>query len=276
MCIRKYTWNVVHKEMDDYKVMNGFGKKRYLILHRETVDSTNDWAKEEARLGALEGTVLTANMQTVGKGRRGRSWESPAGTSIYMSLILRPQIAPEKASMLTLVAGLSVVQTIREQLGLEAMIKWPNDAVIFGKKICGILTEMNVGASGIEYVVVGIGINVNTGAFPEELADKATSLWLEYGKQIDRQALLEAVLDSFFKNYELFLEKQDLSLLLEAYNSVLVNRQKSIRVLEPEHEYDGISGGINEKGELLVTREDGTEVAVYAGEVSVRGIYGYV
>ena len=262
--------------MDDYKALNRFGKNRYSIRHQETVDSTNNWAKEEAGRGAPEGTVLIADSQTAGKGRRGRSWESPAGTSVYMSLILRPQIAPERASMLTLVAGLSVVQTIREQLGLDAMIKWPNDAVIFGKKICGILTEMNVGASGIEYVVVGIGINVNTGAFPEELADKATSLWLEYGKQIDRQALLEAVLDSFFKNYELFLEKQDLSLLLEAYNSVLVNRQKSIRVLEPEHEYDGISGGINEKGELLVTREDGTEVAVYAGEVSVRGIYGYV
>lgn len=262
--------------MDDYKAMNRYEKKRYSIRYREIVDSTNNWAKEEARLGASEGTVLTADMQTAGKGRRGRSWESPTGTSIYMSLILRPQIAPEKASMLTLVLGLSAAQAIRDLFGLEVLIKWPNDLVISGKKICGILTEMNVGAGGIEYVVAGIGINVNTREFPEELADKGTSLCLEYGKEIDRQVLMEAVLDRFFRNYELFLEKQDLSLLVDEYNAVLVNRGKSIRVLEPGHEYDGISGGINEKGELLVTREDGTEVAVYAGEVSVRGLYGYV
>lgn len=248
----------------------------YQIQYRETVDSTNVWAKELARGGAPEGTAAVADRQSAGRGRRGRSWVSPPKSSVYMSLILRPQIRPDQASMLTLVMGLSVVQACRESLGLDAWIKWPNDMVINGKKVCGILTEMGMVSQEIDYVVVGVGINVNQQDFPEEIAETATSLSLEKGEKLSREEVRAAVLETFARNYEKFLQTGDLCRLMDEYNQVLINKDRSIRVLDPAGEYNGISGGINEKGELLVTKGDGTCVAVYAGEVSVRGVYGYV
>ena len=150
--------------------------------------------------------------------------------------------------------------------------------VIHGKKACGILTEMSVSKDGTWYVVIGTGINVNGRDFDEVIADTATSLLLETKAEelLDRQEIMDAVMACFSKNYKLFVETGDLKKLLQSYNQVLINRGKEIRVLEPSGDYTGISDGINEKGELLVTREDGTCTAVYAGEVSVRGVYGYV
>lgn len=269
------------------------------IQYRENVDSTNLWAKELAKAGVKEGTLLVADRQNEGRGRRGRSWSSPAGESIYMSLILRPRILPEQASMLTLVMGLSVAQVCRQLYGLDAWIKWPNDVVIGGKKICGILTEMSMLLMEIQYVVIGVGVNVNGRCFEPAIAETASSLFLESLKKgqiqqpetsvltvqdifpketegLDRNRILTAVMDAFLENYEVFLENGDLKNLQSAYNKMLINVGKEVRVLDPSGEYIGISGGINEKGELLVTREDGTCTAVYAGEVSVRGVYGYV
>lgn len=249
---------------------------QYQIQYQEVVDSTNDWAKRLAKEGAPEGLVCMADTQTAGRGRLGRQWASPAGDSISMSLLLRPQISPSQASMLTLVMGLSVVQACRSLLGVDAWIKWPNDMVIHGKKVCGILTEMTLQGSQIDAVVIGTGINVNQTDFPEAIQATATSLALEYGQNMDRREVLDAVLAAFERNYELFLQTGDLRSLQEAYNQVLINRGNEIRVLDPKGAYNGISGGINENGELLVTKEDGTCEAVYAGEVSVRGVYGYV
>lgn len=248
----------------------------YTVCYRDEVDSTNTWAKQMAEQDAPEGTVMAADMQTAGKGRRGKHWSSPSGHSIYMSLILRPDVMPEQASMLTLVIGLSVAQALADYPGLDAMIKWPNDVVISGKKVCGILTEMSTQMECINYVVAGIGINVNMMDFPEEIRDTATSLRLEKGCKIKRSHVIASVLSHFSDNYGKFLETGDLGRLTEDYNKMLINRGRTVRVLEPGHEYCGISGGINEKGELLVTREDGSRAVVYAGEVSVRGLYGYV
>ena len=248
----------------------------YSVLYKEEVDSTNLWAKELAKRGAKEGTVLTADFQSAGKGRRGRSWQSPKGCSIYMSLILRPDILPAQASMITLVMGIAVAKACRKLLGVDAKIKWPNDIVLSGKKICGILTEMSLKGTAVDYVVAGIGINVNGRDFPEEIRETATSLALETGKEIDRQMLMQAVLEEISIYYEKFLKAGDLTMMLEDYNEVLVNRGREIRVLEPKGEYRGFATGVNASGELLVTKEDGTCVTVYAGEVSVRGIYGYV
>ena len=248
----------------------------YQVHHCDLVDSTNRWANDLAKEGAFEGTVCVANAQTAGRGRRGRSWVSPAGESIYMSMILRPKISPEKASMLTLVMGLSVVQACRQLYDVDAQIKWPNDMVIHGKKVCGILTEMNLDGAKIGHVIVGTGINVNQKLFENEIQNTATSLALELGREVDREELLDVVLKTFASNYEKFLEAEDMSQLLDAYNGVLVNKDKEIRVLDPTGEYNGVSGGINQRGELLVTKEDGTCECVYAGEVSVRGVYGYV
>ena len=139
-----------------------------------------------AEEGAPEGILVVAESQNSGKGRRGRVWKSPAGSGIWMSFLLKPQIRPEYASRLTLVAAMAVSAGIEEVTGLTSQIKWPNDLVLSGKKICGILTEMSTDLDTIRYIIVGIGINVNTSSFPEEIRETATSLYLESGRKWKR------------------------------------------------------------------------------------------
>lgn len=246
------------------------------VLCFDETDSTNNCAKKLGDEGAAHGTLVVAERQTAGKGRRGRRWESPAGSSIYMSILLRPDIRPSRASMLTLVMAQSVAEAVRSLTGKEVLIKWPNDIILNQKKICGILTEMSTEIEWINYVVIGAGINVNTKGFPEEIAGTATSLYLEGSRKLQRSQLLAEVLKRFEKNYELFLKFGDLSFMLEEYNRLLVNRDREVRVMEPGHEYNGHAVGINKNGELLVCTEDGQIRNIYAGEVSVRGVYGYV
>ena len=246
------------------------------VYFYEEIDSTNTQAKRLAEEDAPSGTLVVSDCQVKGKGRRGRVWTSPKGEAIYMTILLRPQIRPDRASMVTLVMGLSVVQAIRNVLGLETSIKWPNDVVLNRKKLVGILTEMSAQMDYIEYLVIGTGINANMTAFSEELKDKATSLRMEMGRPVNRAALIAESMKCFEKNYEIFEKTQDLSGLMEDYQAVLANLNQPVRVLEPGHEYSGIARGINEKGELLVEREDGPVTAVYSGEVSVRGLYSYV
>ena len=245
-------------------------------IYFESLDSTNTKVRELALKGAEEGTVAVAEKQTAGKGRRGRTWESPAGTNIYMSVLLRPQIAMAKAPMLTLVMAYSIGKVLKEKGYEYVQIKWPNDLVLSGKKICGILTETELCGQDIAHIVVGIGINVNEKIFPEELVDKATSLYLESGKKEEREELIELILERFSKDYECFLKKENLEFMKDEYNQMLVNCKKEVRVLDPGNEYTAVAHGINEVGELLVEKADGSMEAVYAGEVSVRGIYGYV
>ena len=247
-----------------------------MIYYFDELDSTNIKIKELAIGGAEHGTVIVADKQTAGKGRRGRTWESPAGTNLYFSILLRPTFATEKAPMLTLVMAYSAAKAIREHLHVDAMIKWPNDLVLSKKKICGILTEMTLNGTEIDHIVVGTGINVNLTEFPEELQSSATSLFLELGEEVERKVLLEKVLEEFWKQYKFFEAYQDLSYLQQEYNEMLVNCGKEVCVLEPGNEYMAVARGINQTGELLVTKADGSEAVVYAGEVSVRGIYGYV
>ena len=245
------------------------------IFFYDRIDSTNLEIKRQAEEGCEEGTLIIADYQEAGRGRRGRSWESPVGTTILMSLLLRPRIDPNRASMITLVSALAVSKAITKLTGKPAEIKWPNDIVMNGKKVCGILTEMNVTPDGIDYVVVGIGINVNTEEFPEEIQDIATSIRMETGRQINRQELIEAVWAYFEEAYEIYLKTQDLQNLEEDYNSRLVNRNQQVRVLDPKEPFKGEARGITPFGELIVDTEDGRKL-VSSGEVSVRGIYGYV
>lgn len=242
----------------------------------ESVGSTNNYAKKIAEEGAAEGTLVIAEEQTGGKGRRGRSWATPKGSNIAMTLLLRPQIRPEHASRLTLLMAMAVARGIRRTTGLEAVIKWPNDVVVNGKKVCGILTEMNSEVDYINYVVIGTGINVNQETFPEEIAQTAGSLCLELGRRIVRAGLIAAVMEELEHIYETFVLTEDLSGLYEEYNGLCINCGRQIRVLEPGNEYTGTTDGINEKGELVVRRENGEQTCVYAGEVSVRGLYGYI
>ena len=249
------------------------GKELY--YYEETL-STNLDAKTLAQKGVADGTVVVADCQTKGCGRRGRDWESPKGTSISFSIVLRPNIEPNTAPMITLIKAMAVVKALEEVCALESKIKWPNDVVVNGKKVCGILTEMSVETDYIHYVVVGTGINVNQESVPEELKQKATSLRIEKGRKIVRADVLEHVLYWFEYYYEIFLNTGDLSALKDEYNQMLVSLQKEVNVLDPKGNYQGISQGINEKGELVVQLKDGTIQNVYAGEVSVRGLYGYV
>ncbi len=246
------------------------------ILYFDRLDSTNVKARELALGGEESGTVVVADSQTAGKGRRGRNWESPAGTNVYMSILLKPELEVSKASMLTLVMAYSVAKVLQKRGFEETLIKWPNDLVISGKKVCGILTEMELDGTEIGHVVIGVGINANINTFPEELVDKATSLFLERGKETDRKILIEEICNQFRKDYDQFLKTKDLSFIKDEYNQMLVNAGKEVCVLEPGNEYRAIASGINEQGELLVTKEDGVREAIFAGEVSVRGIYGYV
>lgn len=246
------------------------------IVYLKTVNSTNNYAKKLAENGGVHGTLVVADAQTEGKGRRGRGWVTPKGAAIAMSLILRPQLIPSHASMLTLVAGMAVAVAIRGVTGLEAQIKWPNDVVINGKKLTGILTELSAEMDAINYVVTGIGINVNIKEMPLEVRDIATSLQIQLGKPLDRGAIICEVMKAFEEYYQKFMEAGDMYLLTEEYERILANKNKQVKVLEPGNEYTGIARGINSQGELLVEREDGTVAAVYAGEVSVRGIYQYV
>lgn len=245
-------------------------------VYFDATDSTNVQAKRLAEAHAPHGTLVVSDRQDGGKGRRGRSWASPSGVGIWMSLILRPEIAPSSASMLTLAAALAVREGIREETGLSPLIKWPNDLVLNGMKICGILTEMSTELMEIQYVITGIGINVNQREFPPEIRDTATSLSLEAGRSFRRSSLIAAILKAFEKDYTAFLKTGDLSLLLEEYNACLVNRGKEVCILDPSGEYRAVAEGIDESGSLLVTLPDGTRREIISGEVSVRGIYGYV
>lgn len=250
------------------------------IYYYEETDSTNIRAKECAKLGASHGTLIVAEGQKQGRGRLGRVWESPKGEAIYMTSLLRPQIEPTEASMLTLVMAVSLARTFQELYGLEAnsqgiQIKWPNDIVLNKKKLAGILTEMSADVDKIHYVIIGSGINVNNERIPEELKDKATSLFLGTGKKLRRSQVIAKAMEYFEQDYQRFMEHHDLRCLKEDYENYLVNKDTEVRVLDPKEEYTGVARGINDKGELLIEK-DGRIVTVYAGEVSVRGMYGYV
>lgn len=246
------------------------------IIRYDQIDSTNTRMKELAKEGAAHGTVVVADSQTAGKGRRGRIWSSLDGQNLYMTILLRPQLETRKASMLTLIMAYSIGKVLDHFGYKNVQIKWPNDVLINKKKVCGILTEMVLNGTSIDYVMIGSGINVNAREFPEELSDKATSLALESGHNVEREYLLECILERFDQDYQEFLKCGDLSFLKEGYEQMLVNRNETVCVLEPEQEYRGVSLGINEQGELIVEKENGEIKTVYAGEVSVRGVYGYV
>lgn len=246
------------------------------VLYFDTIDSTNTKAQELAEKGYPSGTLIVADKQESGKGRRGRSWVSPSGTGIFMTLMIKPDINPNNASMLTLVAALAVAKAITSVTGEEALIKWPNDIVVNGKKVCGILTEMNAQFDYINHIVVGIGINVHNESFPEEISQMASSLMIEAGgKRFHRAQIIAETMSYFEQYYDTFLKTQDLSALVREYDELLVNRNKSVRVLDPKEPFDGKAMGITPKGELIVDTWESRKL-VSSGEVSVRGIYGYV
>lgn len=242
-----------------------FGRRFY---HFFETDSTNRVAMELAYAGEEEGVVILAETQTAGRGRAGRKWHSEQGTGIYVTLLLRPRLSPVHAPLLTMLAGLSLHSAILAQTGLNAELKWPNDILIDGKKLGGILTEMHAEPSQVRFVIVGIGLNVNQEKFPSELSGIATSLRKESGKIHSRLELLVRLLREFETDYNRFL-REGPSYVVERFAEVSqFAAGKRVRVETGRDSYSGKTAGLSVDGLLLVKKDDGETVTVIAGDVS--------
>lgn len=266
-------------EIESYLTEESFCKR---VECHERIDSTNLRAKQLAETGEPEGTLVVADEQTAGRGRRGRGWASEPGSGIWMTLILRPELPPERVPGLTLISALAVNRSIREICHVDSRIKWPNDIILEGRKICGILTEMSSEVNYVHYAVTGIGINVNTESFPDEIADTAASLYLLTGERTDRAALIGRFADIFGGYYSRYVADGSLKAFVEEYNQVLANRDQQVKIYhgmvedaDPSEIETGIARGIDAAGALAV-EIDGCCKMVVSGEVSVRGICGYV
>lgn len=222
-----------------------------------------------------EGLVVISDHQSAGRGRSGHDWDTEPGEGLAISVLLQPKVNDDSISIVTLVSALAVARAIRLTCEAKPMIKWPNDLVCRGRKVCGILTEMEI-ISNQKSLILGVGINVNQKSFPRELGDMATSLFLETGKKVDREELMKQFAESLEYYYGIFAKTGDMSSLIDEYNGMLINVDKEVRVLDPSENITGIARGIDKKGQLLVETEDGVIHEIYAGEVSVRGLYGYV
>lgn len=249
----------------------------------DTIDSTNNHAKKMAAEGCADGMTVIAGHQTSGRGRLGRDWASPPDKGVYITVVLRPDIAPAQTQVLTLAAAVAAVEAISESVGIHSGIKWPNDIVIDGKKVCGILLEMNSEADRVNYVVIGIGINFSQSAqdFPEEFRYRAISLKMaaESQKQGNSQALsklslIRSVLRELDKTYLLVLNDRQEE-LLDLWRKYSVTIGKEVRFTLRDVEYTGIAVDITADGRLTVDCSDGIRRSLYSGEVSVRGIYEY-
>lgn len=248
------------------------GKK---LVFLETVGSTNDYAKSIA-FDSPDKTVVIADEQSGGKGRLGRKWSSEKGSGIWMSVILKPDILPSDAPKITQIAGAAMTEAIRQITDLDVKIKWPNDLIVNKRKLCGVLTEMSAELGGINYVVVGIGVNVNQTEFPEELADKATSIRMNSQVLFSRKDIVIKFFEEFETLYDDFINSRNLKKTIEICKrqSLLLNEQ--VRLITKKETRTVTVKDINEQGELLVLNEKEELEAVFYGEVSIRGLYDYV
>lgn len=245
------------------------------IIYLESVDSTNNYLKNIA-FKAEPFTVVLSDEQTLGKGRLGREWASQKGTGIFMSILLKPDIEPSQAPKITLIAAAAMTKALESVTDMSVGIKWPNDLIMNQKKVCGVLTEMSAELGSVNYVVVGIGVNVNQESFPETLREKATSLFLE-GKQIySRKKILLEFFMAFEKLYEDFIKHHTLRKTMEVCkeHSILLNKEVYLQTKADKRKVKVID--FNEAGHMIVLNENHEEEAVFYGEVSVRGLYGYI
>jgi BirA family transcriptional regulator, biotin operon repressor / biotin---[acetyl-CoA-carboxylase] ligase len=241
------------------------------VVHYDEVSSTQDIAAQLARSGAAEGTLVIAEMQKKGRGRKGRSWASLPSGGIYLSLILRPNLMPSKVVQIPLIAGVAMTKAIRETVPLQTMIKWPNDILIGKKKVGGILTEMSSEIDGVNYVVLGIGLNVNMPAslFDEDISDIATSLIDECRKYTSRVKLVQ----SFLREFELIYKKY----LAFGFSSVrdewkIFNHTigSQVKITDSGTDIEGEAIDIDNDGFLVVRKENGDIRRIISGDVSLR------
>ena len=242
-----------------------FGRR---LHHFFKTDSTNAVALRLAAEDEPHGTLVIAEEQTAGRGRLGRAWHSEKTSGIYLSIILRPELAPQQAPLLTLVAGLAARDAVVQVTGLAVDLRWPNDLLAGGKKFCGILTEMQAEAQRIHYVVVGIGVNVNHTKLPAELEPIATSLRLATGRAVSRLELLAHLLTSFDRYYNRLLGEGSAPLIARFQEVSSYAQGKRVRVVAPRETISGVTEGLDATGTLLVRRDDGQLVPVLAGDVT--------
>ncbi len=242
-----------------------FGKR---VFHFFKTDSTNRVAMELGYAGEPEGTVVMAESQTAGRGRAGRRWHSEKGTGLYFTVLLRPRLAPAQAPLLTMLAGISAHVAIQAQTGLVPELKWPNDLLLNGKKMGGILTEMHAEPNAVRFVIVGMGINVNQEKFPAELSANATSIRRESGRMTYRLELLARLLGQFENDYNRFLHEGP-RFVVERFRSISSFAEgRRVRVETGADSYLGTTAGLSPEGLLLVTKENGLVVTVIAGDVT--------
>jgi BirA family biotin operon repressor/biotin-[acetyl-CoA-carboxylase] ligase len=250
------------------------GRWRSIHWLAET-DSTQRVARELARAGAEEGTAVIAERQTAGRGRLGRQWHSPPGLNLYCSIVLRPPLPPGAVPQIALVAGTAVAAAIAEETGVTAAIKWPNDVLVDGKKVSGILTEMDAEVERVQHVIAGIGVNLNApaSAFPPELRAKATSLRLATGRRIDRAAFTGRLLAALEARYGRFLAVGFASSVRAEWESLSCLTGTRVSVAGPDGELAGRALGLDDDGALRLETDGSGIVRVVAGEVTVRGGY---
>jgi BirA family biotin operon repressor/biotin-[acetyl-CoA-carboxylase] ligase len=237
------------------------------IHHFETLPSTNDLAKELAASQAPEGTLVVAEGQSRGRGRLGRQWSSPPGAGLYVSVLLRPPLPPSDLPQITLTAAVAVVRALKRATGVAPGIKWPNDLILAGKKLGGILTEMETESDQIRHLVLGLGLNVNNREFPAEIEDLATSLILATGRSFSRLAILKAWLEELDSLYQLFLDREFARILTE-WKEYTVTLGQFVRVRQGPVEISGQALEVAPDGALLIETRTGEIVRVTSGEIA--------
>lgn len=241
------------------------------FLRFDSVSSTNDVAKDLAASGASEGLCVIAREQTAGRGRQGRAWSSAPDEGLYLSLILRPQVTASRSAMITLAAAVSVAETLRLDFHAAADIKWPNDVLIAGRKICGILVESAIEGDRLQYAVVGIGVNIAQRSFPEPVGDSATSLLLETGRAIAPEEFAEAMLPRLEHWY--LASMSDASRVIARWEELSSSAQNHlVRVDSSDGAAEGVTRGLTATGALIVELANGERREIVAGDVSVRSV----
>ncbi len=246
------------------ELRTGFVGRR--LIYCTSTSSTQDVARSEGEAGAVEGTVVLSEEQTEGRGRMGRSWVSPAGTNLYLTLVMRPTV--KQLRSLTIVAPLAVAEAVEEATGRSPAIKWPNDVLIEGRKLAGVLIESELAGQLVKYALVGIGVNVNfeVERVPE-IAEIATSLKRELGWEVNREAVLATLLNRFEVLYQ---EAGRGRSVYEAWRSRLETLGRAVKVTFGGQVEAGVAEDVDEEGKLVLRRADGSRTTIAAGEVTLR------
>lgn len=257
-----------YRLIDSGEVLNRYEIGVDNCLYYPETDSTNLQAKRIAEKPFDDKLLIACGKQLNGRGRLGRTWEDK-GENVCISYLFKPDISPVEAPCLTLVSGLAMLDAIKELTGLDMVIKWPNDIIVNGKKLIGILTEMSAEMERINYVIVGIGINVNCLQFDGELKDKATSIAIELGHSVKRSDVIKHCTEKMFSYYDRFC-KYGFEAFVDEYNSKCINVGKNVKAIYKDHQQTGVASCVDKNGALVILGDDGTKTVVASGEISLR------